>query len=142
MVCGSVFKRSFMSNHLKILYCPLVETTAVMTRGSSVCGRPSEFVLLRCHGTTVTGFLCLEETRGRQTAWKRETRGNTSSLQIQSQSRNMKTSIKRTRYETDKSRDVFRPAAIPLDSETERRESFSSGRTDSVMSFPGTSLVP
>jgi len=37
---GSIFNRSFVSNHLKILYCPLVETTAIhkhlMNRVSSV----------------------------------------------------------------------------------------------------------
>lgn len=85
-------------------------------RGSSVCGQPSEFGLLCCHGTTVTGFLCLEETRVRQTARKRETRGNRSSLLLGVMKMSIKHIVYTERYQTDKSSYVFHPIAIPATS--------------------------
>ncbi len=85
-------------------------------RGSSVCGQPSEFGLLCCHGTTATGFLFIEETRVRQTARKRETRGNRSSSQLRVKEMSIKHIIYTERYQTDKRSYVFHPIAIPATS--------------------------
>lgn len=84
-------------------------------RGSSVCGQPSELGLLCCHGTTTTGFLCIEETRSK-TDRKRETRGNRSSSQLGVKKMSIKHIIYTERFQTDKSSYVFHPIAIPATS--------------------------